>query len=522
MAEYAAMPSCTRVPWMPLQIQSRLNLSFPRNVYAKLSKREYYLHGKTYLTSRTVLLKVHEVCPPLCTAIRGSHCLNGSSLRCYCMGTLINPENVIPLSWASSVDEVLLVISVFFAYMAGAIPNSRTVPIAKMENSDHFSTASTSTAYGRCSENDRESDLNDCWGEVKQKILDALSAHELDGNLHPGAVDSEIQREQCPLSMLALAEGPRLRLLLATLQRLQKEAGIINDITQNQEVANQDIWLLIASKILKDSVRTACVKWLEDELSLKTGDPSMKLIDRISGKLKGDDTVSQTIDRTGKTELFADLLFFHRFGYVRTASFYDSRFLILYGVDILEDLVITMADGIASIYLDLISVDSNMSNEINSLGLALCMLSTRALQRLRNEVALNQWLQQNFASVVSMYEDQFELFILCSKKLEDPLESEKSVWSKIFTRWRLTTAPSFSYIQISRVFLPVKRTKELRALTGWRYYFSLFLEFSDITMPFIKTIFTKVSNAVSFFLVYMIGRSLGLIFSGIRQSLGWR
>lgn len=512
------MPSCTRVPRTTLQIQSRLNLSFPRNVYAKLSKREYYFRGKTYLTSRPLLLKVHEV-GPLCTAIRGSHCWNGRSLRCYCMGTLINPENVIPLSWASSVDEVLLVISIFFAYLAGAIPNTRTVPIAKKENSDHFSEASTSTAYGRCSESDIESDLNDCWGEVKEKILDALSAHELDGNLHPGAVDSEIQRKQCPLSMLALAEGPRLRLLLATLQRLQKE---INNITQNQGVANQDIWLLIASKILKGSVRTACVKWLEDELSLKTGDPSMKLIDRISGKLKGDDTVSQTIDRTGKTELFADLLFFHRFGYVRTASFYDSRFLILHGVGILEDLVITMADGIASIYLELISVDSNMSNEINSLGLALCTLSTRALQRLRNEVALNQWLQQNFASVVSMYEDQFELSILCSKKLEDPLENEKSVWSKIFTHWRWTTAPSFSYIQISRVSLPVKRTKELRALTGWRYYFSLFLEFSDITMPFIKTIFTKVSNAVSFFLVYMIGRSLGLIFSGIRQSLGWR
>ncbi|KAJ6840280.1 uncharacterized protein M6B38_311590 [Iris pallida] len=298
-----------------------------------------------------------------------------------------------------------------------------------------------------------------------------------------------------------------------------KEAGTINDIMQNH---NQDIWLLIASKILKDSVQRACVKWLADELSLKTGDPSMKLIDRISEKLKGDDTVSQTIDRMGKTELYADLLFFHRFGCVRTASFYDSRFLTLHGVDILEDLVITMADGIARIFLELISVDSNMSNEIDASGLVLCTLSTRALQRLRNEVALNQWIQQNFESVISMYEDRFELSILCSKTLEDPLKSEKSVWLKIFTLWRLTTAPSFSYMQISQVSLPVKRTKELRALSGGRYYFSLFLEFSDIAMPFIKTIFTKVSNAVSFFLVYMIGRSLGLVFSGIRQSLGWK
>ncbi|KAJ6799251.1 uncharacterized protein M6B38_208300 [Iris pallida] len=514
MADYAAMPSCTRVP---LQIQSRMNLTFPRNVNATLSKREYFC-GKNYLASGRVLLKVHED-GPLYTAVRGSHCWDRSSLRCCCMGVLINPEDVVPLTWASSVDEVLLVISVVFAYMAGAIPNTGTFPVPQKENNDHFRGTSTSTPYGRSSESDRDSDLNDCWGEVKEKIQDALSAHEHDGNLSNGTVDPEIHRKRCPLSMLALDEGPRLRLLWATLQRLQKEAGTINDIMQNH---NQDIWLLIASKILKDSVQRACVKWLADELSLKTGDPSMKLIDRISEKLKGDDTVSQTIDRMGKTELYADLLFFHRFGCVRTASFYDSRFLTLHGVDILEDLVITMADGIARIFLELISVDSNMSNEIDASGLVLCTLSTRALQRLRNEVALNQWIQQNFESVISMYEDRFELSILCSKTLEDPLKSEKSVWLKIFTLWRLTTAPSFSYMQISQVSLPVKRTKELRALSGGRYYFSLFLEFSDIAMPFIKTIFTKVSNAVSFFLVYMIGRSLGLVFSGIRQSLGWK
>lgn len=52
----------------------------------------------------------------------------------------------------------------------------------------------------------------------------------------------------------------------------------------------------------------------------------------------------------------------------------------------MEDLVITLADGIASIFLELISVDGNLSNKMNSLGLALCTLSTRALQRLRNEV----------------------------------------------------------------------------------------------------------------------------------------
>jgi hypothetical protein len=70
----------------------------------------------------------------------------------------------------------------------------------------------------------------------------------------------------------------------------------------------------------------------------------------------------------------------------REGCCYDNSLFILHGISILEDLVITLADGIASIFLELISVDGNLSNEMNRLGLALCTLSTRALQKLRNEV----------------------------------------------------------------------------------------------------------------------------------------
>lgn len=59
---------------------------------------------------------------------------------------------------------------------------------------------------------------------------------------------------------------------------------------------------------------------------------------------------------------------------------------MIHGVSILEDLVITLSDGIVSIYLELISVDSNFSDEMDGVSFSLCTLSTRALQRLRNEV----------------------------------------------------------------------------------------------------------------------------------------
>lgn len=65
-------------------------------------------------------------------------------------------------------------------------------------------------------------------------------------------------------------------------------------------------------------------------------------------------------------------------------------------------------------------------------------------------------------------------------------------------------------------------TTDIMSLFYRRYYFSLFLELSDIAMPLVRTVIAKVSDAISFFLVSLIGRSLGLIYTGIRQSLRWK
>jgi hypothetical protein len=54
----------------------------------------------------------------------------------------------------------------------------------------------------------------------------------------------------------------------------------------------------------------------------------------------------------------------------------------------LEDLVISLGDVIASIYLELMSVDGNMSTDVVCSSLALCSLSSRELQKLCNEVII--------------------------------------------------------------------------------------------------------------------------------------
>lgn len=68
--------------------------------------------------------------------------------------------------------------------------------------------------------------LKCAWDVVKGKLLDSLNAIEHIGSLENGVVESE-QRAKRPLSLHAIADGPRLRLLWASFQQLEKEAGSV-------------------------------------------------------------------------------------------------------------------------------------------------------------------------------------------------------------------------------------------------------------------------------------------------------
>jgi hypothetical protein len=80
-----------------------------------------------------------------------------------------------------------------------------------------------------------------------------------------------------------------------------------------------------------------------------------------------------------------------------------------------------------------------------------------------------------------MYEDRFELYIMCHKEQEN----SNSNLMKNINWWMLDFAKPAShssgkYIQLVPFSLSVKRTKELRALVGWyslSLSLSLFLSF---------------------------------------------
>ncbi|KAG0447056.1 hypothetical protein HPP92_028503 [Vanilla planifolia] len=516
MADYSAIPSCAQARFRTFIPEG--NLAMPRNVNLRRQDRDFVLFARCHHTCTFSKSRFYIVPASIPICREGGHSLSDGFFKCYCWGTVVDPENAASLKFVCTVDQLLLIVSAIFTYIAGAVPQTkgrcgfRSEPISKSFDS------SSSSPYGRSktSENIPYLSANAIWDEVNRKLLDSLYTTGIDTD--DQNVDF-IESKAYALSIFALSKGSTWRLLRTTLWNLQKE---VNEIISSHEVFSQGTWMAVVSQVLQRVVSPTCIKWLEEEFFLDDTSCNMNVF-QLSKKLMGNDVILNNVKRLGKSELYADLLFFLRFDAVRSECCYDSRFIAKHGVEILEDLVISLADAIACIYLELISVDSDISSEMNTLGLKICPLSTRSLQRLRNEVLLKQWLQQNFESVISLYEDRFELLVLSREKLDDMAKSQSksSIWQKLIFR-RQWTASRSNYVRIKPISLTVKRTKELQALTGWRYYFSLLLEFFDVAMPLLITFFNQARNAVSFFLMCMIGRSLGLIFSGIRQSLGWK
>uniref|UniRef100_A0A0D9YST4 non-specific serine/threonine protein kinase n=1 Tax=Oryza glumipatula TaxID=40148 RepID=A0A0D9YST4_9ORYZ len=310
---------------------------------------------------------------------------------------------------------------------------------------------------------------SDTWSEVRMKLSEALQSNGRDATSDGSDSELKNNRKNYPLNGIK--------------------------------------WLQISTTLIDGLIEPTFMKWIQEEKAWENSKINEELMKTVTSKIKEDDRILKRFNRLGKSELYLDLLYFLRFGSARSYSYFDAKFLAEHGARILEDLVIFLADAVASIYIELISVDGDMPTDVVGSSLALCSLSTRELQRMRNEVAINGWLHQYFESVVSMYEDRFELYVLSRKLCEKPADNQ----AEVTNWWRLgfgkpSTVTLLEYVHISSFSLPVRRTKELRALAGWRYYFSLLLEMSDIAMPFIRAVVTKVSAAVSYFWVSMIGR----------------
>ncbi|XP_076883241.1 uncharacterized protein LOC143531945 [Bidens hawaiensis] len=508
MTEYVAVRPFIKLPLLGPELNF-----MPNGVYAQHRRKYYAACGRAMHTTH----KFRGFC---FTNLRINHYQKANQMKCYCLGTLISTPGS-SLGWIPVADQVLLMTIIILAHMAVAVPaDGPFLGSGRKRSSDDVAPDPISGSTMK-NNKDGEATLEFSWDIVERKLIDSITAIENETKLEKESTELG-QTARQPSSLSAIAVGPRFRLMWASFKWLKNE---VDNISNSNSTADLKSLQMVFSETLQKSSLSICIDWLKEELLLRNRKSIKEFPPALFEKLKGDNSVLQNIKKSGKEDLYSELVYILRFGSLSQECCYDYDFFVSWGANVLEDLVIALADGIASIYLELISVDSDMSNEVNSLGLNLCDLSTRALQRLRNEVSLNQWFVLNMETVASMYEDRFDLRILQSQPITESSKgkTEKFGWFKNLSlrKSRPLVSPLCAAV-ISSVRVPVKRTKELRALVGWRYYFSLYLEMADITMPIVRTVVAKISDAVSFFLVCLIGRSLGLIYTGIRQSLRWK
>lgn len=74
-------------------------------------------------------------------------------------------------------------------------------------------------------------------------------------------------------------------------------------------------WLIAFSRIIEKSCKPACFAWLEKELGLETN--NMVPLTLMTEKLNEGDTVLNNVRKSGKENLYAELLYFLRFGSLR-------------------------------------------------------------------------------------------------------------------------------------------------------------------------------------------------------------
>ncbi|CAN4093292.1 unnamed protein product [Withania somnifera] len=432
-----------------------------------------------------------------------------SCKRCFCLTSLVDADAVVTSEWVPTTAQMLFMTSIVLTYIAGVIPSKKYSPIdtgGRIQSGDVNPVRMTS--LGSAKTNNGRISIEFAWDVVKGKLMNSLSSIK---KVDPSATSIEFEQNhgKQPSNLSALAQGPRLRLLWVSFQLLKKE---VDSVSANAVTFGNDDSLGIFNDVIQRLCQPLCITWLEEELSLRNGKTSTEFLSSAIDNLNGYGVLSN-IRKSGKEHLFTEFMCVLIFGSLRKTGFYNDSLFMEHGISMLEDLVIMLADGIASMYLELISVDSSMSNEMNNLGLSLCTLSTRALQKLRNEAAMNQWFHQNMEAVVSMYEDRFDLYTFQHQLYEESSKSKVqngSWWKKLRVMSSQPVLSQLSTIIINQISIPVKRTKELRALTGWRYYYSLLLELADIAMPLIRTVISRLR------------RSLGLIYTGIRQSLRWK
>jgi len=199
-----------------------------------------------------------------------------------------------------------------------------------------------------------------------------------------------------------------------------------------------------------------------------------------------DAVAAEILDKIPMTvDFFAHLLFEIPLTVDNISSLAGSPQAMQRAEALLENLAIQIASGVVQPLLN------NFANieEIKQSFYDSKLISTREIERFRNNVSWRYRWDSYFVEPKAIFESRFLLFVLGDSG-------------------------------IKRISIYAPRNRELVQLSGWRLTLTLVLEARDAIAPRVRAVISLLGAAVVYVLTQVIGRGIGLIGRGIIQGIG--
>ncbi|MGK7900017.1 MAG: DUF3685 domain-containing protein [Hormoscilla sp.] len=282
-----------------------------------------------------------------------------------------------------------------------------------------------------------------------------------------------------PLEIEIFREEKKRELLYNILRELEKilkelhfgEVGISQLEAKKSEILH-DLW--------SESTREFFGKYYR----VQVGDRSL---DMLAVLLQDAPVVSATILNKIPlvVELFAHLLYDRPLMIDNAPYSAGSSEAIARAEAVMENLLIQVANGVVQPLLNHFAD----VREVKSLFYDQKLISSRAIERFRNDLSWKYRYEQFWAEPKAIFESEYRLF-------------------------------GFDSRGIKKITIYAPRRDELEKLTGWSLAVTLALEIRDAIGPRLRSVIASVGSSIVYILTQIVGRGIGLIGRGILQGIG--
>ncbi|MFM7559591.1 DUF3685 domain-containing protein [Cylindrospermopsis raciborskii] len=284
---------------------------------------------------------------------------------------------------------------------------------------------------------------------------------------------------EVPLEMDILREEKKKELLYLILQKLSQRLDKLRDSqVEISQLSN------LKKEILYDLWEGVVREFYGQLPQVNVGKGTIETVGFLLDNARGVET--EILDKIPLVEELVSYLIWQTDLYVDNRLYSSGSESANYQIlMILENLLIQIANGVLQPLINLLADVEPVKQHFYDRH----FISTREIERFRNNLSWKYWLSRYFGEPQAMFESRYELFVIAPRGI-----AKTSIYSP--------------------------RNHQLANLSGIPLVVTLVLEFRDAITPRLQSLLSFVGNVIVFVLTKIVGRGLGLIARGVLQGLG--